>query len=513
MPNEPAPIPPGTVLDGKYRVDRILGGGGMGIILAGRHLQLDQRVAIKVLRHAALADPEVTARFAREAKAAAKIRSEHVARVLDVGVLPDGLPYMVMELLHGSDLAKVVRTGGPLAVADGVDYVLQACEALAEAHAAGIVHRDLKPANLFLSRRSDGSPVVKVLDFGISKLLPKSVVNDVDMDSLTKTAVMMGSPHYMSPEQLKSSRDVDERADIWSLGAVIFRLLTGKTPFAAETTAELCAEILTAAPLSLCAENPAVPPELEAVVNKCLTKSKEARFQSVAELAAALAPFGPPRSRESVDRIVATISSPRLSSVPPPSQAEVPTETAPSNRKDVEVGITATLPTEVTLTTGAASVSAAPTRSGDDVFASEKPRGRRWISALAVFGIAAAVASIAYLAPRGEAKSSSPSTSAINANAVPALPPPAIDVSQGTNASTPAVVSAVTGVASTAPRAPANVAAGRVAAPPAKPPIKGTVALAPSSATTQAPPVASPPAKPAAPTSMAPGVAEFGERK
>ncbi len=222
-----AEFAPGNVLAGTYRIDHVLGAGGMGIILAGRHLELDQRVAIKALRKESMEDPELVARFLREARASAKIKSEHVARVIDVGRHGENqVPFIVMEFLRGSDLAEVQKTNGPLSIPLAVEYLLQACEAIAEAHALGIVHRDLKPANLFLTKRPDGSALVKVLDFGISKMVDRLDIA-AGSDPLTKTAMMMGSPHYMPPEQLRSARDVDQRADVWSLGVVLHKLLTG----------------------------------------------------------------------------------------------------------------------------------------------------------------------------------------------------------------------------------------------------------------------------------------------
>jgi serine/threonine-protein kinase len=188
---------PGEVLAGKYMVDQVLGQGGMGVVVAGRHVQLGNRVAIKFLLPGAAQHPEATARFLREARAAVQIQSEHVARVSDVGTLDNGAPYMVMEFLNGSDLGQVLAArGAPFAIEEGVSYLLQACEAIAEAHALGIVHRDLKPANLFLTQRADGSALVKVLDFGISKVMAG---HDADA-SITATATVMGSPAYMSPE-------------------------------------------------------------------------------------------------------------------------------------------------------------------------------------------------------------------------------------------------------------------------------------------------------------------------
>jgi len=288
----------GQILGGKYRVDRVLGAGGMGMVVAATHLQLDERIAIKFLLPEALQNPEAVARFGREAKAAVKIRGEHVARVIDVGTFENGAPYMVMEHLDGRDLSALIQAHGAMSPADAVDAVLQACEALAEAHALGIVHRDLKPANLFMVRRPDGTPSVKVLDFGISKLTAVGADH-----SMTKTSAVMGSPLYMSPEQMTASRNVDARTDIWAIGVVLYELLTGRVPFLAETLPEICGLILTAAPPALRDHAPGVPDALQSVVQRCMEKDRERRFANVSELAHALSPFGSRATSRSVERI------------------------------------------------------------------------------------------------------------------------------------------------------------------------------------------------------------------
>jgi eukaryotic-like serine/threonine-protein kinase len=290
---------PGQILGGKYRVDRVLGAGGMGMVVSATHLHLEERVAIKFLLPEALQNPEAVARFGREARAAVKIRGEHVARVIDVGAFDNGAPYMVMEHLDGRDLAALLIERGPLAPSDAVDAVLQACEALAEAHALGIVHRDLKPANLFLTRRPDGTPSVKVLDFGISKVTNAAASDN----SMTKTSAIMGSPLYMSPEQMTASRNVDARTDIWAIGVVLYELLTARAPFRAESLPEICGLILMAAPPALRDYSPGTPDGLQAAVLRCLEKDRTRRFQSVAELAQALAPFGSRATSRSLERI------------------------------------------------------------------------------------------------------------------------------------------------------------------------------------------------------------------
>jgi len=292
----------GEVLAGKYRVERVLGQGGMGVVLAARHLQLDEPVAIKLMLGELGSNPEAVARFVREARAAARLQSAHVARVSDVGTLDDGRAYMVMEYLDGSDLAELLEKGGPLPVGDAVDYLLQAGEAIAEAHSLGIVHRDLKPSNLFLTRRRDRTPHIKVLDFGISKLVHSGLTPS--RPSVTETSTMVGSPLYMSPEQMTSARDVDGRADIWALGVVLYELLVGVPPFVAETLPQICIMVLQSAAPKLRDHRADAPPELEAALQRCLAKQPSERFENMAALAVALRGLAGPYGRASVERIL-----------------------------------------------------------------------------------------------------------------------------------------------------------------------------------------------------------------
>lgn len=293
LSHEALPLLPGEVLADKYRVERVLGRGGMGFVVAARNVDLGKRVAIKMMLPAAIGVRQAVERFEREARAAAQLKSEHVAEVLDIGKLPTGEPYIVMELLEGSDFEGLLQRERRLSVEDAVDYVLQACEAVSEAHALGVVHRDLKPKNLFLSHRLDGTPVVKVLDFGISKW----AVTDSDSHSLTSTSDVFGSPNYMSPEQIRSARDVDARTDIWSLGVILFELLTGRVPFVAESLPQLCALVLETTAPAVSTLRADVPGDLVATVARCMERSCERRFQNVGELVAALERFAPPRPR------------------------------------------------------------------------------------------------------------------------------------------------------------------------------------------------------------------------
>lgn len=269
----------------------------MGVVVAATHLQLDERVALKFLLPEALVNKEAVRRFEREARAAVKIKSEHVARVTDVGTLETGAPYMVMEFLNGMDLGDYLERTGPLPFHEAADYLLQACEAIAEAHALGIVHRDLKPANLFRIIRSDGTPSIKVLDFGISK-----VTTGADA-AMTQTTSMMGSPYYMSPEQMTSAKSVDERTDIWALGIILHELLSGKVPYQGETIPEICVQVLQNPPPRLSEVRKDAPKDLERIIDKALAKNRDQRYSSVAEFAADISAYASLASVHSVERI------------------------------------------------------------------------------------------------------------------------------------------------------------------------------------------------------------------
>src|SRR5215472_10165105 len=289
MSGEPSAVrfAPGQMLAGKYRFERLIGEGGMGLVVEARHVMLDQPVALKVLRREALAHKGTFDRFLREARAAVKLESQHVARVIDVGLLEDGAPYIAMELLRGQDLAAYLREHGRMSAAMAVDSALQALDALAEAHSIGVVHRDLKPANLFLVTRSDGTQLVKVLDFGISK-----VVGDAAQALITAPTTIMGSPMYMPPEQIRSARNVDMRADVWGMGVTLYELLTARQPFLGETMAEIIASVLESDPVPIHIIASDVPAEVERIVTRCLCKDPKGRFADVATLAEALVPFG-----------------------------------------------------------------------------------------------------------------------------------------------------------------------------------------------------------------------------
>jgi len=310
----------GDVLAGKYRVEKVLGMGGMGLVVAATHLDLREMRAVKLMRPDAESELSVE-RFLREARAVVRLRSEHVAEVYDVGRLENGAPYIVMEMLVGHDLSALQKQRGPFTIEEAVLYVSQACHALAEAHAAGIVHRDLKPGNLFLTRRPDGSDCIKVLDFGISK---HTSAEGLDPE-MTGARDLMGSPLYMAPEQMRSARKVDARADVWSLGAILYKLLVGRAPFHAPTVPEIFAGTLGKPARLPSTIRPDIPRGLDAIILRCLDKIPARRFSTASELLTALMPFGP-WGVVIEEEGEATVLNPasRRSTIPPPVKLKVP---------------------------------------------------------------------------------------------------------------------------------------------------------------------------------------------
>lgn len=295
---------PGDLVAGKYRIEKVLGAGAMGVVVSALHVDLAQPVAIKFLRPEILFDSSSIARFMREARVAASIRSEHVVRIHDVAKLESGTPYLVMEHLSGMDLDELLSRRGPLPPAELADYMLQACAAVAEVHAAGIVHRDLKPGNLFITRRGDGSPLVKVLDFGISKFLPNQLDPGAPPDpSLTADGQFIGSVHYMSPEQLQNPKRADLRSDVWAFGVIMYKLTAGRHAFHADTVVGCIDAIMNATPAPLSGLRKDVTAEFDQVILRCLEKDCERRIQNVAELAEALLPFASPDAQVSAKRI------------------------------------------------------------------------------------------------------------------------------------------------------------------------------------------------------------------
>jgi serine/threonine-protein kinase len=306
---EPSPpVSPGDVIAGKFRVERVLGSGGMAFVVAARHEELGQLVAIKLLRPDLPEHNVAAARFLREARAAARIQSDHVARVFDVG-MTEGDPYMVMEYLEGADLDEILLARGKLPIAEAVDHTLEALEAVAHAHALGIVHRDLKPANMFLASRPDGSKRIKVLDFGISKASGLSAPGGKGVVVTSPNAVL-GSPAYMSPEQARSSTTVDLRTDLWSIGVILYELISGRHPFNGDTAPRMLASIARDPPIPLRSLRSDAPEALEQVILRCLTRDLEARYQNAAELAHALTAFGSERTRGLASRISLVLGAP-----------------------------------------------------------------------------------------------------------------------------------------------------------------------------------------------------------
>lgn len=274
------PVAPGDVIDGRYLVGPVIGEGGMGIVCAATHLGLAAPVALKLIRSDLKNDPEFVLRFMNEARAAAVLKGEHIATVHDVGQLRSGEPYLVMERLDGVELDTVIERRAPLDEMEAVSLVLQVCEGLEEAHAVGLIHRDIKPANLILSRRADGHSVLKILDFGISKNLLGGHGR-----ALTNPDRSLGSPWYMSPEQMTNASGVDQRTDIWSVGVVLFELLTRSLPFDGPNVPEVCAKVLDAPVPSLGAVRRGIDPRIEAIVTRCLEKNPNLRYPSVRALA------------------------------------------------------------------------------------------------------------------------------------------------------------------------------------------------------------------------------------
>ncbi len=293
------PVRVGDVVAGKYRIEHVLGAGGMGVVYAALHIHLEQKVALKFVLPEVLANELSRERFLREARAAVRLKSEHVARVFDVGTLETGEPFQVMELLVGFDLATLTKQHRAFRIADAAEYVLQACEAIIEAHALGIVHRDLKPQNLFITYRGNGAPLVKVLDFGISKTTGPGAVGVV---SLTQSSTVLGSPLYMAPEQMRSARNVDVRGDVWSLGVILYELLTGRVPFDGESMTELCLKVVNDPPRAPNELRADLPDALVKIVTRCLEKDPNNRFPNVAMLAEALEPFSASAERGTTDR-------------------------------------------------------------------------------------------------------------------------------------------------------------------------------------------------------------------
>ncbi len=423
---------PGEQIAGKYRVEGVLGAGGMGCVLAAEHTVLRSRVAIKLLLPQAAAIPGATERFLREAQAVAALRSEHVAHVLDVGSTETGAPYLVMEHLVGQDLRKIVRERGPLPVGEAVDYLLQTCDAVAEAHARGIIHRDLKPGNLFVTARPDGAPLVKVLDFGLAKVLEPQDLGAPD-ESITQTGLVAGSPHYMSPEQFRSLRKADTRSDIWALGVVAYEILAGRRPFLGEGMSGVMMSVVTEQPEPLREIRPDLPAPLAALVMRCLEKSPDRRPQTVTEIIAALKALSAPAPQDSANTSSASWD-PTSADVLPPAPGR-------STWRMIDPGTVAAAQAYAgaTATETSKGVSLDPAEAWADVIearrtARDRTTRRRWL----VFGSAVAVGLSAAVAVRMLVKG--PEAGAAGDPAAPESDPlvPATNAPPGTVQAVPA---------------------------------------------------------------------------
>jgi len=332
-PRRSSTVGPGTIVADKYRVIRVIASGGQGMVVQAIHLRLNQSVAIKFPHFSSDSLEDRANRLFREARAAFRLRGEHIARVIDADT--DGqAPFIVMEYLEGTDLKQLIASRGPLPCDEAIGLVLQACEALAEAHEEGIVHRDLKPSNLFLTQRPDGTPLLKVLDFGLSKT---TLLEDGTRDhsELAEPVRMLGSPRYMSPEQVRDARHTDARTDVWALGAILQELLTATPVFRARTRTDVLAMVLTKSPSPLTLLRPEVPAEIEHAVLRCLQKNPEHRFRNVRELAECLAPFAPSWAAISLERLrqrPVTRRSERVT-VPPPAVREGTAKTRVETRR------------------------------------------------------------------------------------------------------------------------------------------------------------------------------------
>jgi serine/threonine-protein kinase len=412
-------IRPNDVIAGKYRVEGIIGSGGMGLVVSAKHIAMGSRVAIKLLRLEDEADPKgAISRFVREARAIARIQSDHVVRVIDVAALPDGTPYMVMEYLEGRDLKHLIAERDQLPIPEAIGYVLQACEGLAEAHAAGVIHRDLKPSNLFLAEKANRPPYVKVLDFGIAKLLPRP--GEV---AATTTASLMGSPLYMAPEQMKSSGDIDARVDVWSLGLILYELLAGDPAFGGSTIPEVCMNVMSADPLPISRYRSDVPRELEEIIVKALSKNRDHRYPTMGELARALEKFTDGQLQVHAARASAAVKSLRDPSVVVPD--EQPLES------DLPRAMDPPPPEEV--------VPPPPPRPKEEsvpawVEKAPRPPSRRKVWMIAALGLAAFVLGFAAVQTTRHAQPASVATSAPGpAPSAPAAPAAAAPSSEITS--------------------------------------------------------------------------------
>ena len=495
----------GTVLGGRYRLVRVLGEGGMGLVYEAMHERLRQPVAVKVLLPKLLDNAEVVARFEREARAASQLKGPNVARVIDVDVSESGAPYMVMELLEGHDIARELRLRGSMPWEEAVGYVVQACSAMIEAHSMGIVHRDLKPSNLFLQPEG-GERIVKVLDFGISKLTYD------DESNVTMTYSTIGTPLYMSPEQVRSAKHVDARTDEWALAVILFELIAGRPPFTGGPTAVSAAIVADDTP-SLRDFVSDVPLDLVAVIERALKKKPAERYPDVASFAEALAPFAPEDGGARRRLRTGQSGGFRRVSVPPPAhlvqiKVDVPTlgvtpaqlphdlaETmaAPPDQRPSQPRIQIAEAITAAPISPPASLATDASWSRSDTArraAATTDMGRSWrtlmlAGVIGVAGLAAIVAAIVVVKSTGEAQKPSTASTSI-APAAPASVAPTAT----------ALASATPSTSSTEPKPVAKPAEPAPSKPPvgvAKPSAKPTASTATTSVTPTPPPQKPPP--------------------
>jgi serine/threonine protein kinase len=474
---------PGDVLDGKYRIEKMLGEGGMGAVAKATHLVRRAPVALKFMSGAVLSLPGAVERFVNEGVAASQIDSDHVVKVFDVGRLPSGAPYLVMEFLDGRDLSDVILQEGPrIEPARAVHFGLQMLRALHTAHGAGIVHRDMKPSNCFVIEK-DGEPdFLKLVDFGISKV---RYADEDQGPNLTRTNSALGTPLYMSPEQARSPRDVDRRSDLYSVGAILYEMLCGRTPYTAESGeyTEILFKIFTTDPEPVRDVHPDVPDGLASAVHRALTRERDGRFATALDMGEALAPFAGPRSAEVIGKMRAMRGR---SMVPRPmrlaSRAAQPSAASESDPFPA--------PTFPAAGTPGADALRAPRVPTDVGLTRSAGSGAHSTRRQAIVGVSLAIAAVILLVAMGmfvqRARSPSPE---------PASAPPRVATGTLVDAQASAAASAkvTPPVASSLPTAPSAV----VLIP--RPPTVATTATAPSGSAV--------PSESPKPTARAPGIA------
>jgi serine/threonine-protein kinase len=453
-------IVPGAIVAAKYRLDALIGEGGMGSVWSATHTGLNQAVAIKFISREFVRSADALRRFDAEAKAAAQLRSRHVVQVFDTGTLEDGTPYIAMELLHGESLQGRVHRGGPVPLVEAVDILTQCCKALGRAHQAGIVHRDIKPDNIFLAQSADDdSALVKILDFGVAKM--GGSASEQGSQGATRTGAVLGTPLYMSPEQARGLKTIDQRTDLYSLGLVAYTMFTGNLAFSSESFGDLLLQICTAPLPSLLAGAQWLPPTMEEWFKKACAREPEQRFGSAKEFSEALCLAAgvamPTRGFTGAMEAVPGTGSglgaqPSFGGQPMPGQAFA--------------------------STGGGMSPGGITRSGGDDYA-PPGAGKRWIAVVAA-GVVTLAALGGGIAVVGKSKSSTP-TAGSPATAVPAE-------THSVAAAPSATVEALPALA--APPTPTNIAPAKnekitMAAPPAasktpgsKPPPAGGAAPA-----------------------------------